>query len=122
MVGCIMNVGYRFDVFFFNFRVCQASNHVELSSTFNSVTLAKLCKYTSEQIDAKDVAKNFENDFVLNMSLSRFGEMLFRVSFPKPILYEKKQDEMVKKIILIYMNLFSKIASGNGIFLVKLFV
>eukprot|EP00961_Rhodomonas_salina_P209242 2824297-Rhodomonas_salina.2 len=94
-------------------RTEEASNHVELTSNFNHDVCRQLCHHLGDET-LLYVCEVFPCDITLNMSVSRFGEMLFRLSFSSPVLYGKTQDTAVKDIVKTYMRLLQKIVSGKG--------
>ena len=89
----------------------ECSNHVELSWVFNAAALEILERCLGAE-NVPRAAYGGPCGVILHISLSRFGEVLFRVSFAGSFAYNARTDTWVRAVCACYVAFFTAVFEG----------
>ena len=94
------------------FRHEEDSNHIDFYGVYNDEAFSIFEKSMGGTKIPPGTRMCTMVDTNVHISISRFGEMLFRISFDEPIDYDAARDRWVKGVCQSYIRLFSMLLEG----------
>lgn len=110
-------IEYRFGSMFSVYpRTEEASNKIEFTNTYNSQFVTSLAEHLDDPaiLDTLGGVAHLQ-DAKIHSTVSRMGEVIFRVSFADPLLlYGSAADAWVKRVCNAHMLFFISVLDGTG--------
>ncbi len=87
-------------------RTEECTTHIEIMSIFNADAAKKMADTTSYADGAVALYDAAPSLMRLNISISRHGEILYRLSFTSPIEYGKTENKWITDVCRLYSGFF----------------
>eukprot|EP00961_Rhodomonas_salina_P197886 2670209-Rhodomonas_salina.1 len=100
-LGCLLEKTLQFwykGLFVVICRHEEASNHMEIQSILSEETSAVFLRVFNGKCEVGRILTLSPCDVSLNISISRFGEVLFRVSFSSVVVFSSEMEEWVRDV------------------------